>query len=41
MNPNEGDKPLFSAGKPKRLPWFFIPVMIGVAILVLLYQWFK
>jgi len=32
---------LFSAGKPKNLPWFYIPVLIGVAILVILYKWFN
>ena len=37
----DSDDSLFSAGKPKKLPWFFIPVIIGVAILVLLYKWFN
>jgi len=32
---------LFSAGKPKNIPWFFIPVLIGVTILVILYKWFN
>ena len=41
MKPDNGDDPLFSAGKPKSFPWFFVPVIIGVAVLVLLYQWFK
>jgi len=37
----ESEDSLFSAGKPKKTPWFFIPVMIGVAILVILYKWFN
>jgi hypothetical protein len=41
MKPDDGKDSMFSSGKPKRIPWFFIPVLIGVAVLVLLYQWFR
>ncbi|MGI0064858.1 MAG: hypothetical protein ACREAL_08330 [Nitrosopumilaceae archaeon] len=41
MNPRTSDDSLFSAGKPKKLPWFFVPVIIGLVALILIFKWFS
>ncbi len=40
MEKRDDDDVLFSAGKPKSFPWFYIPVIAFVATLVFLYKWF-
>jgi hypothetical protein len=39
MKSRSDDDSLFSAGKPKKLAWFFIPVIIGLAALIFLFKW--
>ena len=41
MDPDDGKNSLFSTGKPKSFPWFYIPVVIGVAVIVILYKLFS
>ena len=41
MNLRSNDDPLFSSGKPKKLPWFFGLVMIGLAVIIILFKWFS
>jgi len=41
MEPDDGKNSLFSTGKPKSFPWFYIPVVIGVAVIVILYKLFS
>ncbi|MGI0063884.1 MAG: hypothetical protein ACREAJ_03080 [Nitrosopumilaceae archaeon] len=41
MKPRSDDDSLFSAGKPKNFPWFYIPVLIGLAALIFLFKWFS
>ena len=39
MNPDGGKDSLFSAGKPKKVPKWYIPLVIGmIAALVFLYN---
>jgi len=40
MNPRSAKDSLFSAGKPKNLPWFFFPMLLGLAALIFLFKWF-
>jgi len=40
MNPRTTKDSLFSSGKPKNLPWFFVPLMFGVVALIVLFKWF-
>jgi hypothetical protein len=40
MNPNTTKDSIFSSGKPKNLPWFFVPLMSGVVALIVLFKWF-
>jgi hypothetical protein len=40
MNPRTTKDSLFSSGKPQNLPWFFVPLMIGVVALIFLFKWF-
>jgi len=41
LDPETSKDSLFSAGKPKKLGKFTIPVLIGVIALVFLYKWFS
>jgi hypothetical protein len=41
VKPVSDEDSLFSAGKPKKLPWFFVPVLIGLAVLIFLFKWFS
>jgi hypothetical protein len=39
VKPDSGNDSLFSAGKPKKVPRWYIPVVIGIiAALVILYN---
>jgi len=40
MNPSTTKDSIFSSGKPKNLPWFFVPLMLGVIALIVLFKWF-
>jgi len=40
MNPRTTKDSLFSSGKPKNLPWFFVPLMFGLVALIVLFKWF-
>jgi len=38
MTARNDDESLFSAGKPKNLPWFYLPAVIGLIVtMVFLY----
>jgi len=38
MTARNDDDPLFSAGKPKNLPWLYLPAVIGLIVaMVFLY----
>jgi len=38
MTARNDDESLFSAGKPKNLPWFYLPTIIGLIVaMVFLY----
>jgi len=39
MKPDTKDS-IFSSVKPRNLPWFFLPVMLGVITLIILFKWF-
>jgi len=34
MKARNDDEPLFSAGKPKNLPWFYLPTVIGLIVAI-------
>ena len=39
MRPNSGKDSLFSAGKPKKVPKWYFPIVIGIiATLVIIYN---
>ena len=38
MKPDDGKDSLFSTSKPKSFPWFYIPVLIGITLIVILYK---
>ncbi len=40
MNPCTSKDSMFSSGKPKNLPWFFLPVMFGIIVMVIIFKWF-
>jgi len=40
MNLGSSKDSMFSSGKPKNLPWFFFPVLLGLAALIFLFKWF-
>jgi len=41
LDPETSKDSIFSAGKPKKLGRFYIPVLIAVIALVFLYKWFS
>ena len=41
MKPRTAKDSLFSSGKPKSIPWFFVPVMLGIIGLILIFKWFE
>ena len=40
MNQDSTKDSIFSLSKPTSLPWFFLPVMLGVIAIVVLFKWF-
>ena len=40
MKPDTEKDSIFSSVKPRDLPWFFLPVMLGVVALVVIFKWF-
>jgi len=40
MNEDSTKDSIFSSEKPRSIPWFFLPVLMGVIALVVLFKWF-
>ena len=40
MNPNSTEGSIFSSEKPRNIPWFFVPVMLGIMALIVIFKWF-
>ena len=40
MNPYTTKDSIFSSEKPKNFPWFFVPVMLGIVTLIVIFKWF-
>jgi len=40
MKPTD-DGSIFSNSKPRNIPWFFLPVILGVIALIIIYKWFS
>jgi len=41
MKPYNKKDSIFSSVKPWDLPWFYLPVLLGVIALVVLFKWFS
>jgi hypothetical protein len=41
MQPKEAKGSIFTSSKPKSFPWFYVPVIIGVVTLVIIYNLLK
>jgi len=41
MNPRTTKDSLFSSGKPMNFPWFYLPLMLGVVALIVIFKWFN
>jgi hypothetical protein len=40
MNPESTKDSIFSSEKPRDIPWFFLPMMVGIIALIIIYRWF-
>ena len=40
MKPDTAKDSIFSSEKPRNLPWFFLPVVLGIIALVVIFKWF-
>ncbi len=41
MQPKEAKGSIFTSNKPKSFPWFYVPVIISIAALVIIYNLLK
>ncbi len=41
MNPYTSEGSIFSSSKPREIPWFFAPVMLGLIGLIGIFKWFS
>jgi len=41
MKPDTAKYSIFSSVKPRNLPWFFLPVVLGIIALVVIFRWFN
>ncbi|MFQ5782759.1 MAG: hypothetical protein ACE5GR_06870 [Nitrosopumilus sp.] len=40
MNSNSDKDSIFSSENPREIPWFFVPVLLGIIALVVIFRWF-
>ena len=41
MKPDNTKDSFFSTGKPKRLPWFYALILLGILGLIFMFKWFS
>lgn len=39
MNPDYKEGSVFSSTKPREIPWFSVPVMLGIVGLIVIFKW--
>ena len=41
MKPEKGKESIFSNSKPRDIPGFWVPVVLGIITMVVIYKWFS